>query len=749
MMSHEVTEAVKQQGRTFCIALCGNPNSGKTSLFNELTGSHQHVGNWPGVTVEKKEGRVTFNDWEIRVVDLPGTYSLTAFSPEEIAARDFIVNEKPDVVINVVDSTNLERNLYLTTQLIELEVKGLVALNMVDEADRRGISTNLRVMAELLGMPVVPTVATRGRGMESLLQCAMDVHNHENLLARKVHIPYSNDVEEEILRLGAIIDQDPGLAGYFPPRWLAVKLLERDEQVIETMRSLSARAPEIERQAEAGIRKLEEIMGDEPETLIADGRYGFIGGVLIEAFSDTRPDRVRKSEMIDRVLTHRVLGFPFFFAILWLMFYSTFALGQYPMQGLEWLVDHLSGYLSLHLPQALWSDLLIHGILAGVGSVVVFLPVILILFLFISLLEDSGYMARAAFIMDRIMHLAGLHGKSFIPLVMGFGCNAPAIIATRTLENKSDRMITILINPLMSCSARLPIYTVIAGACFGSKAGHVIFSLYLLGICIALLVGRVFRRTLFKAESAPFVLELPPYRIPTLKSVVLHMWHKASCFLRKVGGVILVASIIIWGLSTFPRDLHLSQDYSALAAGVEAASGRTIAAIQEHSISLPPGHPHIPAEVRRLSEAKEERETRLQALESARKKESVEKSYLGQLGRAIEPCIRPLGFGWKEGVALISGFSAKEIIVSTLGILYGAGAEEKLPHALSQEMTPLSAYSFLVFTLVYLPCLGTLMVMYRELGSLKWALFAVVYTFVLAWALSFVIYQGGKLIGWG
>jgi len=732
---HEQSD-IKTQCKTISIALCGNPNSGKTSLFNELTGSHQHVGNWPGVTVEKKKGTVCHEDYAIEVVDLPGTYSLTAFSLEEIITRNYILEEKPDIIINVVDATNMERNLYLTTQLIEMGVKAIVTLNVYDEAKKKGISTDIPLLSDLLGMPVIPTVANRGEGIRDLLNCVLEVNNVTSARARPVQIHYKSDVEQEIDRLQAAIKKNPALNGSVSKRWIAIKLLEQDGQALEKLLSDSAEWKDIEKQAEKSCRQIEDLLGDDSETFIADGRYGFIRGVMQDVCRIKKPARIRKSELIDRVLTNRILGFPIFFLILWTMFYSTFSLGQYPMDILEVMVGHLSDWLTMAMPRGLFSDLVINGIVAGAGSVIVFLPTILILFFFISLIEDTGYMARAAFMMDRIMHLAGLHGKSFIPLIMGFGCNAPAIMATRVLENKSDRLITILINPLMSCSARLPIYVLIAGSCFGNQAGNVIFSIYILGILLAIIIGRIFRKTLFKAESAPFVLELPPYRIPTFKSLLLHMWSRGSIFLGKVGGVIMIASVIIWALSSFPRAPGTEEQ----AAGINASFQHRFNALQSSAINSA----DRTEETARL---KAELEMQLEALEKTSDRMHMENSYLGRLGKVIEPVVNPLGFGWREGVALISGFSAKEIVISTLGISYGAGSESQLGSILARELSPLAAYSFLVFTLMYIPCLGTLVVIYRELESLRWTVFAMFYTLSLAWVLSFIIFQGGRLLG--
>ncbi|MBF0123591.1 MAG: ferrous iron transport protein B [Candidatus Omnitrophica bacterium] len=678
------------------IALCGNPNAGKTSLFNSLTGSRQHVGNWAGVTVEKKEGYTSFGDYAIEVVDLPGTYSLTAFSMEELIARDYIIHESPDVVINVIDSTNLERNLYLTTQLVELGCKAVIALNMADEAKHKGILIDTKKLGELLGMPVVQTVGSVGTGIKDILREAVAIKEAQESLSRHIHINYGAEVEEEIKKIQAELRKDPVVSNLYSTRWFTVKLLEHDKQVTEEISAKSGNKDAVLRQVEVSHAHIEKILNDESEIILADARYGFIKGVLAETYSHRSFDRITISDKIDKVLTNRVLGIPILVGLLWIMFQTTFTLGAYPMGWIDSLVGQISAYLSGIMPNGILKDLLINGIISGTGGVVVFLPNIMILFFFISLFEDTGYMARAAFIMDKVMHTLGLHGKSFIPMIMGFGCNTSAIMSTRSLENKTDRMLTILINPLISCSARLPVYILLAGTFFGKNAGNVIFGIYLTGIVLAILIGQVFRKTLFRGEAAPFVMELPPYRIPSAQSILIHMWEKGSIFLRKVGGVILIAAIIIWFVTAFPRPSSTS-----------SSLGTT---------------------------------------------DVMSESYAGRAGRFIEPVLKPLGFGWKEGVALLTGVAAKEIVVSTFGVLYQAG--DKVNHesaglrlALKQSMTPLAALSFMLFTLIYIPCVGALGAMYRELGSLKWTLFAVGYSLALAWIISFTVYQGGMFLG--
>ncbi len=718
---------VEQEKKVIKIGLCGNPNAGKTCIFNSLTGSHQHVGNWAGVTVEQKEGKVNYGEYEIRVVDLPGTYSLTAYSIEEIVARDFIIKEKPDVVVNIIDSSNLERNLYLTTQLIELGAKTVIAFNMDDEAQHRGIIVDKKKLAQLLGMPIVPTVGNRGQGIRELLGEVVAIYEKKEPLVRHIHINYGNEVEEEIKKIQSEVRKDSKLADNFSTRWLSLKLLERDHEVTEEIRRTFTNKDAILKQVEQSQAHIETLLNDESEIIMADSRYGFIKGLLHEVYRHRNAGRRTTSDRIDKIMTNRIFGVPILFGLLWLMFQVTFVFGSYPMDWIDGLVGSVGTYFGNVIPAGLFRDLIVDGIISGVGGVLVFLPNILILFFFISLFEDTGYMARAAFIMDRVMHTVGLHGKSFIPMIMAFGCNAPAIMATRTLENKTDRMITILINPLISCSARLPVYVLLAGAFFGQKAGNVIFGIYMTGIVLAILIGQLFRKTIFKGEAAPFVMELPPYRLPLLKSVLIHMWEKGSIFLKKVGGVILAASIVIWFISAFPRNIEYSKDYDKLIASVE---------MQQDS--------HLAAQ----------KITQVAAIRAEQENERMSKSYAGQMGKFIEPVLSPLGFDWKAGIALITGIAAKEIVVSTFGVLYQTGTDqnaesESLRNAIKQSMTPLTALAFMFFTLIYIPCLGTMGIMYRELGSARWTLFAVVYSITLAWVVAFVIYRGGLLLGLG
>jgi ferrous iron transport protein B len=727
---------VKQE--TLTIALTGNPNSGKTTIFNNLTGTRQHVGNWPGVTVEKKMGTVVHNGHRLRVVDLPGTYSLTAYSIEEIVARRFLVNEKPDVVVDIVDASNLERNLYLATQLIELGVKLILVLNMADVAEARGHQIDGEVLGKLLGVPVVFTVGKRNEGTRELLDKVVEVGEDRDTVSRHIHISYGHEMEKEIKKIQDVIWQDPTIGERFSTRWLAVKLLEDDSAVQERMGSLGGIGNQILDQAEAGRKRLAEFYKEDAEMVLTDQRYGFISGALKEVLKISTAEKVDLSRRVDLLLTNRLLGFPIFIFFIWAMFQLTFTLGAYPMDWIDFGVGWFGALMTKILPAGLLRALLVDGVIAGVGSVIIFLPNILILFFCIALFEDTGYLARAAFIMDRVMHVIGLHGKSFIPLLMGFGCNVPAIMATRTLESERDRILTILINPLMSCSARLPVYILLAGTFFGASAGNVMFSIYALGIALAIGMGKLFRVTLFKGETAPFVMELPPYRVPTLKSLVIHMWDRSQIFLRKMGGVILVGSILIWVLSAFPKQPELTS------AGIH--EGR-VTSVSQETILTAVEFPLVAVS----SEQESNPEDSSRAAEKAR----LEMSFLGRIGHAIEPVFAPLGFDWRSSVAVLTGFVAKEIVVSTLGVLYAAGAEadeesEVLRRSLrASGMTPLVAYSFMAFVLIYVPCLATVAVIRRETNSWKWTAFSIGYSLALAWVVSFLIYQGGRLLGLG
>ncbi len=718
------------------IALAGNPNSGKTTIFNNLTGARQKVGNWPGVTVEKKEGRLKRNGYDLNIVDLPGTYSLTPFSMEEIAARDFILNEKPDVVVNIIDAANLERSLYLAMQIMELDRPVVFVLNMADLAKSKGMTINAEKLSELLDLPVIFTVANRGRGIDTLIDAAVKEAESfpDGKIGRKVI--YNREIDAMISELKKELDINFKELIVYPNRWTAIKLLENDKVVKETLKRISeSRSAAILQLTEEYRTRIEDFFQDDPEIVLTDECYGFIAGVVKETLLVSSRKKADISRNIDLVLTNRFLGLPIFIFFIWLMFQLTFSLGAYPTDWINSGVSLLSSFIGAMLPNGLFKDLILNGIIAGIGSVIIFLPNILILFFCIALFEDTGYMARAAFLMDRIMHVIGLHGKSFIPMLMGFGCNVPAIMATRTLESRKDRILTILITPFMSCSARLPVYIILAGTFFGKRAGTVIFSLYLIGILVSVASGRLLRATLLKGADAPFVMELPPYRVPMFKSLMIHMWDRSKMFLKKMGGVILIGSIVIWVLFTFPRNVNLSRDYAKTINNIKIELSSEISSSQNQALKQ-----------------KLENQARMEIAEIKKKREQekASHSYIGRIGKAIEPFFKPVGMSWRSGVALIAGFVAKEVVVSTIGVLYGVGDKndsKALKNALiNSGMTGLSALSMMIFVLLYIPCIATVTAIWKE-TSLNWALFTLFYTTIVAWSASFLVYQSGLLLG--
>ncbi len=699
-----IDPAFRDKGKIIEVALVGNPNCGKTTLFNFASGSREHVGNFSGVTVDSKTASFRQDGYTFRITDLPGTYSLTAYSPEELYVRDHVLTRLPDVVVNVADGSNLERNLFLTTQLIDMDIRVVIALNMYDELVKRGDQLDFDRLGKLLGIPVIPTISSTGEGIRELFSRVIDVFEDRDPVIRHVHVNYGQDIERSLKNIQDQIWKDKALTDMFSSRYLAINLLEKDAEVTEKI-SGSPHFPEIRQAAEKEISRLETQFNEDSSTLITDAKYGFIAGALKETYTVNPPIRKgkTKSEKIDSFLTHRLLGFPLFLVFLWIMFQSTFLLGQYPKQWIESLVSDLGNFLTGVIRPGPLKDLLIDGIINGVGSVIVFLPNILILFLFISLMEDTGYMARAAFIMDKLMHKMGLHGQSFIPLIMGFGCNVPAIMVTRTLKDRNDRLLTMLINPFMSCSARLPVYILLTGAIFPEHAGSVILGLYLTGVILAILISIIMKKTLFRSNEAPFVMELPPYRMPTSRVILRHMWEKGQQYLKKMGGVILIAVIIIWALEYFPEG------------------------------------------------------------NKADPQNRLENSYISKIGKTFEPLIRPLGFDWRIGVSLMTGAAAKEVVVSTMGVLYGnthphsatkvTSLTETLKSVRYQEgprkgekiFTWLSGISLLLFILIYMPCIAVIATVRKESGHWKWALFLMTYTTVLAWLLSFSVYQLGSL----
>lgn len=729
---HRLKYSGEVKGKTISIALVGNPNCGKTTLFNLASGSKERVGNYAGVTIDAKEARFKQGDYTFLISDLPGTYSITEYSPEELFVRTHIAGKRPDVVVNVVDASNLERNLFLTTQLIDMNIKVVIALNMYDELEQKGARFDYKHLGEMMGIPMIPTVASRGRGLKDLFNRIVEVYEERDPIVRHIHINYGPEIEKSIHAIQAELKKDNPSVKKYSTRFLAIKLLETDSYTADFLKHHPNNSA-IRSVAGREIARLEQLFNDQSETLIADAKYGFIAGALKETYRDGPQVRRDQSRKIDQVMTHKVWGFPIFIFFIWLTFQATFTLGQYPMDwmdaGIGWISSTLAGWM----PAGALKDLLIDGVIGGVGGVIVFLPNILILFFFISLMEDSGYMARAAFIMDKLMHKMGLHGKSFIPLIMGFGCNVPAVMATRTLDNRSDRLLTMLIIPFMSCSARLPVYVLLISAFFVHYQGAVLFLIYGLGIVLAVVMGLFFKKTLFAKKEVPFVMELPPYRMPTLRNTTVHMWHKGSQYLNKMGTVILFASILIWALGYYPRQVDYSTNYASILSATES------------NASLTP----------------EQKAAQTGQVQLSKEEERQEKSYIGKIGRFIEPVIRPLGFDWKIGMSIITGMAAKEIVVSSMGVLYNASlkADENSSSLKSklQEQTftdgsrkgekvfsPLVAFSLMIFVLIYFPCVAVVAAIKKE-ANWKWAAFTSVYTTAIAWIAAFGVFQIGSL----
>ncbi len=724
--------SAKAKSKTINIALVGNPNCGKTTLFNKATGATEHVGNYSGVTVDAKKSEKKHKGYTFEVTDLPGTYSITTYTPEELYVRNHIFDEVPDIVVNVIDASNIERNLYLTTRLIDMDIKVVIALNMYDELEKRGDIFDYKALASMIGVPIIPTIAATGKGIDELFDKLIDVYEDRDEIVRHIHINYGKPIEKAISQLQEKIytEENISLTRKVAPRFIALSLLENDVKSFELVKK-TKKGNEIIRLSKKLSYKIKKHLNEEVETLITDDRYGFIRGALKETFKRGDIKLDEKTFKIDSILTHKYWGIPIFIFMMWLMFQATFSLGAFPMSWIESGVSFIAQIIETYMPNGMLKDLIIDGIIGGVGGVIVFLPNILILFFIISLMEDTGYMSRAAFITDKLMHKIGLHGKSFIPLIMGFGCNVPAVMATRTLENRNDRLLTMLINPFMSCSARLPIYLVIIGAVFPENAGTVLFLIYGGGILVSIIVAKIFKVIFFKSKDAPFVMELPPYRKPIFKVSLKHMWHKGSQYLQKMGGVILIASIIIWALGYFP----LNNEKTKL----------------------------IDTKIEQIKKNKSENSETIAKLEAEKKVILQENSYIGKIGHFIEPAIRPLGFDWKIGVSIVSGVAAKEIVVSTMGVLYGAeftkgNSSEALKKAINSEVyqsgehkgekifTPLVSISFLVFILIYFPCIAVIAAVRKESGSWKWASFLAIYTTTLAWFLSFAIYQIGSLL---
>jgi ferrous iron transport protein B len=729
------------------IALVGNPNSGKTTLFNFASHSHEHVGNYPGVTVDFKQAKFNVGDYLINIIDLPGTYSLTAYSPEELYVRKYILGHHPDILINVVDGSNLERNLYLTTQLIDMNLKIIVALNMYDELQQKGDKFDYETLGKMIGIPFVPTVGAKGKGIPELFQKAIEVFKNRENSDRHVHINYGSHVENSISIIQQNLKEMKGLNDPVTSRFYAIKLLEKDQGAHNSL-SRTKRYDEIVRVTEAEITKLETALNEDSETLVTDARYGFIHGALKETYI---PNTFRKklktdTEVIDTFITHKIFGFPIFILFLWIMFETTFRLGAYPQDWIQKLVVLTGNGLNSLLPDSIIKDLLVQGIINGVGGVIVFLPNILILFFFISFMEDTGYMARAAFIMDKLMHKIGLHGKSFIPLIMGFGCNVPAIMSARTIENRNDRLLTILINPFMSCSARLPVYILIIGAFFKGHEVTTLFSVYAIGILFAIFFAILFKKTIFRSAEAPFVMELPPYRIPTLRTTLRHMWTKGSQYLKKMGGVILLASLIIWALGYFPMNTGKITEFNS---EIE----RTERSYQSLLMAVPAGSEDF-------KKVTDEKMAAIDKLKTEKESYRQEKSLIGRIGKFIEPAMRPLGFDWKMSVSLLAGVAAKEVVVSTMSVLYqadqesGESLQKKLQTAQFTDgkragqpvFNKVTAFAYLMFILLYFPCIAVVAAVRRESSKWKWAVFMVSYTTTVAWVVGLLVNQVGKIL---
>ncbi len=704
-LEREMSTLAEERRRTIRVALVGNPNCGKTSLFNMASGSHEHVGNYSGVTVDAKEGRFEHGGYKFILVDLPGTYSLSAYSPEELYVRRNLIEEMPDVVVNVVDASNLQRNLYLTTQLIDMNLRVVMALNMYDELESKGDKLDVKQLGYILGMPIVPTVSRSGEGIDALFDTIIQIYEKSDPhLSRHIHINHGAELEQTVDRIKLLLQKNTDIRYKYSTRYLAIKYIENDKEIEKVVEALPNRDEIIAARFEEQ-KRIDGLLKSGLESALVDAKYAFVRGALAETYEPNR-SRSRRSTLTDRIdsfVTNRWLAFPLFFFLLYIVFESTFVVGEYPMQWIEWLVEKISEFVGSTMKAGWLKDLVIDGIIGGVGSVLVFLPNILILYMFISLLEDSGYMARAAFIMDRLMHKIGLHGKSFIPMIMGFGCNVPAIMATRTIESRKSRLITMLIIPFMSCAGRMPVYVLIAGAFFPRKAGLVVLGLYALGILMAVISAKILS-IFMKDDELPFVMELPPYRVPTGKSIFRHTWEKGRQYLQKMSGTILICSMVIWFLGYFPN--HNAYD----------------------SV-----------------------------------KEQQEHSFIGYIGQAMEPALEPLGFDWKMGVGIVAGVGAKELVVSSLGVMYvdepvvsgggdvsddsveSASGETRLQRALVRSVTPAAALAYMVFILLYFPCIATFVAIKNESGKWKWAILTAVYTIAVAWIAAFLTFRLASL----
>lgn len=734
-LNNMMKKLAEERKHVIRVALVGNPNCGKTSLFNIASGSHEHVGNYSGVTVDAKEGRFEYKGYKFVLVDLPGTYSLSAYSPEELYVRKNLIGNVPDVVINVVDASNIERNLYLTAQVIDMNLKVVMALNMYDELKDKGDELDIKQLGYLLGMPVCPTVSRDGTGIPELFDTVIKIYTQSDpKLARHIHINHGAELEKSIDRIKLLLQKNQSLRDKYSTRYLAIKYLEDDkdiEKIIDTLPNrdeiISARVIEEQR--------IIDLLHTNTESAIVDAKYAFIQGALAETYKPHQDATPRKTitDKIDAIVTNKWMAFPIFIAVLYLIFQTTFAVGDYPMQWIDWFVGKFGDFVATFMADGWLKDLVVDGIISGVGSVLVFLPNILILYFFISLMEDSGYMSRAAFIVDKLMHKIGLHGKSFIPMVMGFGCNVPAIMATRAIESRKSRMITIAIIPFMSCAGRLPIFVLLAGAFFPHNAALVLLGIYLLGIVLAILSAIVLSKFV-KDDDLPFVMELPPYRIPTAKAIWRHTWEKGQQYLQKMATTILICSVIIWFLGYFPKNKELMATQEEYATLAQTPAGRLSANADE-------------VDVNAATATKEQLMTRIDSLYAYQQ----ENSYIGQLGRMVSPALDPLGFNWKMDVGLLTGIAAKELVVSTLGVMYSEGAkvseghdmseDTQLQSALVNDVTSAAALSFMVFILLYFPCVATFVAIKNETGKWRWAVACCAYTMAVAWIMSFIVYR--------
>ncbi len=725
-------KSAKEKSKKIQIALVGNPNCGKTTLFNYATGKHEKVGNYGGVTIDLKTAHISRFGYNFEITDLPGTYSISEYTPEELYVRKHLTRSMPDVVINVIDSSNLKRNLYLTTQLIDMNVKVVGVLNMYDELQKSGAEFNYEELGHLIGIPFIPAVASKGAGINELLQKIIEVYEEQEPTARHIHINYGNKINESIEVINEKLRNHSQISDLFHRHFVAVKLLENDKSFIADLSSFKD-VDEILETANLQRQKLENHFGDSSETIIADAKYSFIRGALKQTYKPSEKKRNKYlNKGLDSIFTHKWFGFPIFLFFMWAMFELTFTIGAYPMDWIDAGVSLLGDFVGNSMQKGMLRDLIVDGIIGGVGGVIIFLPNIVILFFCMSLMEDTGYMARTAFIMDKLMRKIGLHGKSFIPLLMGFGCNVPAVMATRTLENRKDRILTMLIIPFMSCSARLPVYILLISAFFPVHQGLILLLIYAIGVVISVFVALLFKKVFFNKKDVPFVMEMPPYRVPTMRNTIAHMWSNSMQYLKKMGNIILVASIIIWALGYFPQEVDYSKDYDLLIEQTE--NNQNLSAIEKDSITT--------------------------SFVMEQESEKMEQSYIGRMGHAIAPVILPLGFDWKIGVSIVTGLAAKEIVVGSMGVLYQSDFSDdetvNLQKKLQEQVhtygnkkgqkvfTPLVAFTLMLFVLIYFPCIAVIAAIKRE-ANWKWAIFTMTYTTVLAWIVAFATYQIGQL----